>query len=131
MKKLMLLLVLVGVAVLCPSCFSTRTSIGDYRIATKADNANAYTYAKAKQCYLFWGLIPLGHASVAVPRDGHCEVRTSFGFVDFLVSALTAGIFSMQTIKVKAPKYNMAHSRPVPPPPAHAPAPSHPAPPRH
>lgn len=126
MKKLMLLLML---AVLCQSCFSTRTSIGDYRIATKADNSNAYTYAKVKQCYLFWGLIPLGHASVAVPRDGHCEVRTSFGFVDFLASILTAGIFSMQTIKVKAPKYNMATSRPVPPPPA--PAPGHPAPPRH
>ena len=125
MKKLLLLLM---VAVLCPSCFSTRTSIGDYRIATKADNSNAYTYAKVKQCYLFWGLIPLGHASVAVPRDGHCEVRTSFGFVDFLASILTAGIFSMQTIKVKAPKYGMTPARPTPPP---APAPGYPAPPRY
>ena len=122
MKKLMLLLLLAVPMVLCQSCFTTRTSIGDYRIATRADNSNAYTYSKAKQCYLVWGLIPLGHVNAAVPRDGHCEIRTGFGFADFLVSVLTGGIFSMQTVKVKAPKYGMMPARPTPPPhPEHGP----------
>ncbi|MDE7357667.1 MAG: Bor family protein, partial [Bacteroidales bacterium] len=96
MKKLLLMLLL---ATVCTSCYTTRTSIGDYRIATKADKADSYTYSKGKQCYLFWGLIPLGRTHVAVPRDGHCEVRTSVNFIDGFLSLITGGIFSMQTIK--------------------------------
>lgn len=134
MKKLILFLL---VAFACQSCYTTRTSVGDYRIATKADKAASYTYSKAKQCYLFWGLIPLGHARTAVPRDNHCEIRTGFGFVDFLVSILTGGIFSMQTVKVKAPvQWNTPPAgQPVPPPPPHNPhspnVPVPPAPPRY
>lgn len=123
MKKLLLFLVL---AFVCQSCYTTRTSVGDYRIATKVDKASSYTYSKTKQCYLLWGLIPLGHAQTAVPRDSHCEIRTGFGFVDFLVSIITGGIFSMQTIKVKAP-IQWSNTSPEPPyhpkPPHHAPAP--------
>lgn len=128
MKKILVFLLLAG---LCTSCFTTRTSVGDYRIVTKADKAASYTYSKGKQCYLFWGLIPLGHARVAVPRDGDCEVRTGFGFGDFLLSLITGGIFSMQTVKVKAPiRFSTppSHPRPTPPP---YPAPAPPAPPRH
>ena len=112
MKKLLLLLLL---AVVCTSCYTTRTSIGDYRIATKADKASSYTYSKGKQCYLFWGLIPLGRTHVSVPRDGHCEVRTSVNFFDGFLSLITGGIFAMQTIKVKAPM----QSHMPPPPPGH------------
>lgn len=119
MKKLLLMLLLAAV---CTSCYTTLTSIGDYRIATKADKADSYTYSKGKQCYLFWGLIPLGRTHVAVPRDGHCEVRTSLNFIDGFLSLITGGIFSMQTIKVKAPKYGMMPAHPTPPPhPEHGP----------
>ncbi|MDE7149897.1 MAG: hypothetical protein K2O01_05770 [Bacteroidales bacterium] len=134
MKNLIAILLL---AFLCQSCFTTRTGVGDYRIATKADKAASYTYSKAKQCYLFWGLIPLGHARTAVPHDGNCEIRTGFGFADFVVSLLTGGIFSMQTVKVKAPVQwgTPPSARPVPPKPPHHPhspnAPVPPAPPRY
>lgn len=89
-------------ALLLPSCYGTRTSVGEYRELSK--NSSTYTYAKGKQCYLFWGLVPLGRTNVNTPGDGNCEIRTKHSFGDFLVSLITAGIFQMQTIKVMAPK---------------------------
>ncbi len=96
MKKGLFILCLA--ALLLPSCMSTRTSLGDY----KAVQGEEYRYARGKQCYLFWGLLPLGRTSVATPTNGVCQVRTSFRFIDALVTTLTAGIFSMQTIRVYA-----------------------------
>ena len=104
MKKIVLFLM---VAVMCQSCFTTRTSVGDYRVSTKVDKASSYNYSKAKQVYMFWGLLPLGRARAAVPRHGNCEIRTGIGFGDFLVTLLTGGIISMQTVKVKAPRTTM------------------------
>ena len=97
MKKLAVLL-LAGILTLMPSCMSTRTSVQDY----KETIGQQYLYAKGRQCYLFWGLIPLGRTSVATPAEHSCQVRTRFGFWDAFVSAITGGIFSMQQIRVYA-----------------------------
>ena len=102
MRKSLILLVLALVAFFCQSCFSTRTTVGDYHVTKKSSKAESYTYAKGKQVYLFWGLAPLGRTRVAVPPTGNCEIRTYFNFWDVLLSGITGGLFSMQTIKVKA-----------------------------
>ena len=83
---------------LLSSCMTTRTSVQNY----KETHGQEYRYSKAKQCYLFWGLIPLGRTTIATPEDKPCQVRTSVRFIDALCSILTGGIFSMQTIKVMA-----------------------------
>lgn len=83
------------------SCMTTRTSVGNYQESRKA-GAKTFTYARGKQCYLFWGLVPLGRTNVATPPHGNCQIRTCYNFWDALVSALTAGIFEMQTITVKS-----------------------------
>lgn len=80
------------------SCMTTKTSVGAYR----ETQGNEYTYGKAKQIWLFWGLMPLGRASVNTPGDGNCEVITRFNLGDFIISGLTGGIVTTQTIKVKA-----------------------------
>ncbi len=102
MKKSILLLMIV--AILLPSCMTTRTAVGSYR----EQEGKTYTYSKGKQMYLFWGLVPLGRTRVATPVDGNCEVRTSYNFWDALFSCITGGIFEMQTIKVKAKKNETA-----------------------
>lgn len=89
---------MLAVLTLLPSCMTTRTSVGSYR-ETEGDE---YVYAKGKQCYLFWGLVPLGRARVATPADGNCEVRTRYGFWDAFLSVITGGIFEMQSIRVYA-----------------------------
>lgn len=88
-------------ALLFSSCMTTRTNVGNYREQEKT-GGKTYTYARGKQCYLFWGLVPLGRTNVATPPHGACQVRTSYRFLDALVSGITGGIFAMQTITVKA-----------------------------
>ena len=102
MKKSILLLMIV--ALLLPSCMTTRTSVGTYR----EQEGKTYTYSKGKQMYLFWGLIPLGRTRLGTPTDGNCEVRTCYNFWDALLSCITGGIFEMQTITVKAKKNEIA-----------------------
>lgn len=106
MKKNLTLLLMATVVLLLPSCYATRTRVGGYREEIKEEKASTYTYAKGKQAYMFWGLLPLGRTSVATPNDGVCEIKTRHGFLDAVVSLITGGIFSMQTIKVKATKNN-------------------------
>ncbi len=97
MKKLAVLL-LLAVLTLMPSCMSTRTSVQNFKEA----QGQQYLYAKGRQCYLFWGLIPLGRTSVATPAEQPCQVRTRFGFWDAFLSVITGGIFSMQQIRIYA-----------------------------
>lgn len=80
------------------SCMTTKTSVGAYTETTGTE----YTYAKGRQIWLFWGLLPLGRTDVNSPVDGNCEVITRFTFGDVLISSLTGGIVSTYTIKVKA-----------------------------
>lgn len=52
MRKIIFLLLLI--LALLPSCITTRTSVGQYREI----EGDEYFYSRAKQCYLFWRLIP-------------------------------------------------------------------------
>lgn len=97
MKKLAMMMLLC-ILILMPSCMTTRTSVQNY----KELQGQQYLYARGHQCYLFWGLLPLGRTAVATPAEQPCQVRTRFGFGDALVSFLTAGIFSMQQVRVYA-----------------------------
>ena len=99
-KKLTLTAFIFTFAVLMSSCMITKTPVGNFREA----NGSTYTYAKGKQVWLFWNLIPLGRTSVATPTSGSCLVITKFNLIDILVSGLTAGIVDMETIKVEAKK---------------------------
>ena len=80
------------------SCMTTKTSVGTFKETSGAE----YTYGKGKQVWLFWGLLPLGRTNVNTPSKGNCEVVTRFNFGDFLLTALTGGIVTSYTIKVKA-----------------------------
>lgn len=104
MKKiksfLFLLLMTVAISSMLTSCMTTKTSVG----AFKETQGNEYTYAKGKQFWLFWGILPLGRTNVNTPGDGNCEVITRFNVGDALISCLTGGIVTSYSIKVKAKK---------------------------
>lgn len=100
MKKLAMISLLSVLTLSLSSCLMTKTNVGTYVEATGGD----YTYAKGKQLWLFWGLIPLGRTHVNTPSDGNCQVITRFNFGDFLISTLTAGIVTSYTIKIQAKK---------------------------
>jgi hypothetical protein len=77
---------------------TTKTSVGEY----KEQQGKEYTYAKGKQIWLFWGIVPIGRTNVNTPSDGNCEIITRFNFTDALISVLTVGIVTTYSIKVKA-----------------------------
>lgn len=84
------------------SCLTTKTNVGGF----KESEGKTYTYAKGKQIWIFWSLLPVGHTSVATPASGSCQVITRFNITDLLISGLTAGIVTTETIKVVAKKEN-------------------------
>lgn len=102
MKKIKTFLILLSISVailsMSTSCMTTKTSVG----AFKETQGNEYTYAKGKQFWLFWGLVPIGRTSVNTPGDGNCEVVTRFKFGDVLISGITGGLLTSYSIKVVA-----------------------------
>ena len=97
MKKVVLSIVLF---VAVTSCMTTKTPVGKF---TQTEGKTV-TYSKAKQIYFLWGVFPLGRATAATPEDGNCQVVTKHNFGDFLITGLTGGIVSTQTIKVEVKK---------------------------
>lgn len=102
MKKLIVLLLMV--AFILPSCFPTRTYVGSYYEDTRVKGYESYKFAKKKQAFFFLGLIPLGRTQVPMPEHGSCEIKARFGLLDLFISAITAGLITTRTIKVTAAK---------------------------
>jgi hypothetical protein len=101
MKKIILLLI---TSVMLSSCMVTRTYVGQYLDTPGRET----TYAKGKQFWIFWGLLPVGSTNVNTPADGNCKIKTSYDFVDFLVTTLTGGLVSSYSIEVSTK--NMRHA---------------------
>ena len=100
MKKQKTLLMALLCVVSFSSCLTTKTNVGNYREAT----GNRYTYSKAKQVWLFWGILPIGRTHTSTPSNGSCQVITRFNLTDLLISGITGGIVTTETIKVEAKK---------------------------
>lgn len=83
------------------SCYVSHFTVGDGPVK---ERGKQQTYDKAKQMWLFWGLFKINDGQTATPSHGNYMIKTKFSFVDVLISALTAGIFSMKTVKVKVKK---------------------------
>jgi len=84
MKKFLIL----GTALLMLSaCRTTKTDVGQFRETPTED----YVYAKGKQVWLFWGLLPVGRTKVNTPSSGNCQVVTRTNIADFLISGIWHG----------------------------------------
>jgi hypothetical protein len=94
----------VGAALALSSCMTTKTSVGAY----KEQVGKEQTYAKSKQLWLFWGFVPVGRTNVPTPADGSCEVITRYNASDVIIYALTGGIITSYTIKIKVKRVDSA-----------------------
>ena len=99
LKSLTLITILtLTVSTLLFSCMTTKTDVGAYRETQGVE----YKYAKGKQFWLFWGILPLGRTKVNTPADGNCQIVTRFNVLDALISSVTGGLVTSYTIKIKA-----------------------------
>jgi len=98
--KILMILTMIILTAFLSSCATTKTSVGTFR----EKEGSEYTYSKGKQWWLFWGILPVGRTSLSTPTDGSCQVITRYNIIDFLISGLTIGILTTETIKVIAKK---------------------------
>jgi hypothetical protein len=98
--KILIIFMMIILTAFLSSCAKTKTSVGTFR----EKEGSEYTYSKGKQWWLFWGILPIGRTNLSTPTDGSCQVITRYNIVDFLISGLTAGILTTETIKVIAKK---------------------------
>lgn len=82
-------------------CFVHRHTVGKGPYG-KVNRSKLVKLGSKKTLYLFWGGISLNHPDIERMAEGfeNYQVKTSFNWVDGLVSGLTGGIFSMRTVKV-------------------------------
>ena len=99
-SRRLLLVALLSLSISLPSCMTTRTNVGAYKEKT----GDVYTYARGKQVWLFWGIVPLRRTHVSTPVSKDCQVVTKFSLGDFLISGLTGGLVMTESIKVLAKK---------------------------
>lgn len=95
MKKLTSILLVTVAMMSLSSCYSHRVDVAGYT----RDFGEEKMYDRAKQFYLFEGLIPLGRATLKTPSDGVCQIRTYYSPIDAFVTIITGGLFSMRTVK--------------------------------
>lgn len=108
MKNNFKLFLFLIIATLFTSCLTTKTNVGSF----KESEGVEYTYAKGKQVWLFWGLIPIGRTNVNTPKEGNCKVITRFNFADIIISGLTGGLVTTYTIKIKAKRIEQKEVKP-------------------
>lgn len=97
MRKAIQTIILCFTILSLDSCYVNRTTVGDGPVGKDGPTAR---YSHAKQLYLFWGAVSLGQSQPVIPQGCGFQVKSSFNFIDMLVSGLTGGIFSMRTVKI-------------------------------
>jgi hypothetical protein len=101
MKNFVQTIILCTLVLSLNSCFVNRTTIGDGPIGKGNLTAR---YSHVKQMYVLWGLLPINQAQPVLPQGCGYQVKSSFNFIDALVSGITLGIFDMRTVKILVKK---------------------------
>lgn len=92
-----LLIALITFLLLTTSCMTHRHTIGDGPVGNKGKTE---IYSRAKQGYLFWGLMPLGRPNPVTPTDGNYQIKTGFNIGDTVLGVITFGIVSFRTVRI-------------------------------
>lgn len=95
MKRITIIALLVLAVMSLTSCYTNRVNVAGYT----SDFGEEKMYDRAKQWYLFEGLIPLGRANLKTPADGVCQVRSYYSPLDALITLITGGLVSTRTVK--------------------------------
>lgn len=95
MKRITIIALMLLAVMSLTSCYTNRVNVAGYT----SDFGEEKTYDRAKQWYLFEGLIPIGRAHLNTPADGVCQIRSYYSPLDALITVLTGGLVSTRTVK--------------------------------
>ena len=85
------------IVLLATSCMTHRHTVGDGPVGTQGSTK---VYSRAKQAYLFWGLVPLGRPQPATPSHGNYQIKTGHNVGDAILTLITAGIVDFRSIRI-------------------------------
>lgn len=92
-----ILAILMTCLLLTTSCLTHRHTVGDGPVGAQG---RTEVYSRAKQVYIFWGLVPLGRPQPAAPSHGDYQIKTGYNIGDALLSVVTGGILQFRTIRI-------------------------------
>lgn len=95
MKRITIIALMLLAVMSLTSCYTNRVNVAGYT----SEFGEEKMYDRAKQWYLFEGLIPIGRANLKTPSDGVCQVRSYYSPLDALITVLTGGLVSTRTVK--------------------------------
>lgn len=91
------LIVLSIILLLGTSCMTHRHTVGDGPVGRKGKTK---VHSRAKQGYIFWGLVPLGRPQPATPSHGNYQIKSGSNVGDAILTTLTLGIVSFRTVRI-------------------------------
>jgi len=96
MKRTILTL---SLTLILTSCYTSHFTVGN---VSKQDKTEVYD--RKKQIWIFWGLINLSDGQCNTPDSCAYIITTKTKFIDGIATGLTAGVFSMRSVKVETLK---------------------------
>jgi hypothetical protein len=54
---------------------------------------------QGKNSWLLWGIVPLKVADLEVPKDKNYQIETRYNVADYILTAITLGIYSQATVR--------------------------------
>jgi hypothetical protein len=100
MKRVITLSILLSL--IFTSCYVNRVTVG---YGPVGETLHSRTYSKIKQRYLVFGLVRLNHVNPPTPpANVGYEIKSSFTFVDGLLTLITAGIYGQRSVKILVDK---------------------------
>lgn len=98
MKQIFSRLVILSIILLLgTSCMTHRHTVGDGPVGTKGKTE---IHSRAKQGYIFWGLVPLGRPQPAAPSHGNYQIKSGSNIGDAILGTLTLGIVTFRTVRI-------------------------------
>lgn len=96
-NQLLQIIIFSFLILLSTSCMTHRHTIGDGPVGAKGKTE---IHSRAKQGYIFWGLVPLGRPQPAAPSHGNYQIKTGANVGDAILGTITLGIITFRTVRI-------------------------------
>lgn len=93
---------------LASSCMTHRHTVGDGPVGARG---KTNVHSRAKQAYIFWGIVPLGRPEPNRPEHGNYQIKTGFNVGDAILNTLTFGIVTFRTIRILVHKEEKVYDK--------------------
>lgn len=96
-NRLLKLITFSFLILLSTSCMTHRHTVGEGPVGTKGKTE---IHSRAKQGYIFWGLVPLGRPHPTTPSHGNYQIKSGSNVGDAILGTITLGLVTFRTVRI-------------------------------